>query len=66
MNISEKKYYIEPVEIEIYLKKAGIVRTIIKDLKIELIDVEPNSEKSREIFDPIFCSLLRNRAVSIP
>lgn len=46
-----KKYYIEPVEIEIYLKKAGIVRTIIKDLKIELIDVEPNSEKSREIFD---------------
>ena len=46
-----KKYYIEPVEIEIYLKKAGIVRTIIKDLKIELIDVEPNNEKSREIFD---------------
>jgi hypothetical protein len=44
-------YYIEPVEIEIYLKKAGIVRTIIKDLKIELIDVIPNSEKSAEIFD---------------
>jgi hypothetical protein len=46
-----KKYYVEPVEIEIYLKKAGIVRTIIKDLRIELIDVEPNNEKSREIFD---------------
>lgn len=38
-------------EIEIYLKKAGIVRTIIKDLKIELIEVEPNNEKSREIFE---------------
>jgi len=51
MSNDKKKYYIEPVEIEIYLKKAGIVRTIIKDLKIELIDVEPNNEKSREIFD---------------
>jgi len=51
MSNDGKKYYIEPVEIEIYLKKAGIVRTIIKDLKIELIDVEPNNEKSREIFD---------------
>jgi hypothetical protein len=51
MNNDGKKYYIEPVEIEIYLKKAGIVRTIIKDLKIELIDVEPNNEKSREIFE---------------
>ncbi len=51
MSSSQKKYYVEPVEIEIYLKKAGIVRTIIKDLKIELIDVEPNNEKSREIFD---------------
>ncbi len=51
MSISKKKYYVEPVEIEIYLKKAGIVRTIIKDLKIELIDVEPNNEKSREIFE---------------
>jgi len=51
MSNIEKKYYIEPVEIEIYLKKAGIVRTIIKDLKIELIEVEPNNEKSREIFD---------------
>lgn len=51
MNSKEKKFYVEPVEIEIYLKKAGIVRTIIKDLKIELIDVEPPNEKSREIFE---------------
>ena len=51
MNENEKHYYIEPVEIEIYLKKAGIVKTIIKDLKIELIDVEPRNEISREIFD---------------
>lgn len=43
-------YYIEPVEIEIYLKKAGKVRTIIKDLKIELIDVDPINEHSRKIF----------------
>ncbi|MCL2155361.1 MAG: hypothetical protein FWH53_06825 [Leptospirales bacterium] len=51
MNENEKHYYIEPVEIEIYLKKAGIVKTIIKDLKIELIEVEPRNEISREIFD---------------
>jgi len=51
MNEKDKHYYIEPVEIEIYLKKAGVVRTIIKDLKIELIDVEPKNEMSREIFD---------------
>jgi len=51
MNKKEKKYYIEPVEIEIYLKKAGIVRTIIKDLKIELIEVEPVNAKSAEIFE---------------
>jgi hypothetical protein len=56
MNNDKKKYYTEPVEIEIYLKKAGIVRTIIKDLKIELIDVEPNNEKSREIFE-LFTSM---------
>ena len=56
MSDLKKRYYIEPVEIEIYLKKAGIVRTIIKDLKIELIDVEPNSEKSSEIFE-LFKSL---------
>ncbi len=51
MSNDKKKYYTEPVEIEIYLKKAGIVRTIIKDLKIELTDVEPYNEKSREIFE---------------
>lgn len=44
-------YYIEPVEVEIYLKKAGIVRTIIKDLYIDLIDVEPINERSQEIFN---------------
>ncbi|MBN2039972.1 MAG: hypothetical protein JW864_08030 [Spirochaetes bacterium] len=44
-------YYIEPVEVEIYLKKAGIVRTIIKDMYVDLIDVEPINEGSREIFD---------------
>ncbi len=44
-------YYVEPVEIEIYLKKAGKVRTIIKDLFIELIDVEPINEQSKMIFD---------------
>ncbi len=46
-----KYYYIEPVEIEVYLKKAGKVRTVIKDLFVELIPVEPSSEKSREIFE---------------
>ena len=50
MNSKDINYYVEPVEIEIYLKKAGIVRTIIKDLKIRLVDVEPNNEKSDEIF----------------
>ena len=45
-----KYYYVEPVEIEIYLKKAGKVRTIIKDLFIELIDVKPINEKSEKIF----------------
>jgi len=44
-------YYIEPVEIEIYLKKAGKVRTIIKDLLVELIDVKPINEKSATIFN---------------
>lgn len=48
---SNKHYYVEPVEIEVYLKKAGKVRTVIKDLFIELIPVEPVSEKSKEIFD---------------
>ena len=45
-----KHYYIEPVEIEVYLKKLGKVRTIIKDMKVELIDVEPINEKSYKIF----------------
>jgi hypothetical protein len=52
MNIDKNKhYYIEPVEIEIYLKKAGKVRTVIKDLFVELIPVEPVGDKSREVFD---------------
>ncbi len=44
-------YYVEPVEIEIYLKKSGKVRTIIKDLFIELIEVKPHNEHSKKIFD---------------
>jgi hypothetical protein len=44
-------YYVEPVEVEIYLKKSGIVRTIIKDMYIDLIDVMPNNEHSQKIFD---------------
>lgn len=44
-------YYIEPVEIEVYLKKAGKVRTIIKDLYIELIDVKPKNEHSTKTFN---------------
>ena len=43
-------YYLEPVEIEIYLKKAGKVRTIIKDLYIELVDVVPGNKHSEKIF----------------
>ncbi len=43
-------YYIEPVEIEIYLKKAGKVRTIIKDLFIELVEVKPINKHSEKIF----------------
>ncbi|HOD16493.1 MAG TPA: hypothetical protein PK307_11795 [Spirochaetota bacterium] len=46
-----KHYYVEPVEIEVYLKKAGKVRTVIKDLYVELVPVEPSGEKSKEIFD---------------
>jgi len=44
-------YYMEPVEIEIYLKKIGKVRTIIKEMFIDLIDVDPVSENSREVFE---------------
>ncbi len=53
MDQPDKKtnYYVEPVEIEIYLKKAGKVRTIIKDLYIELIDVQPaDNETSKKVF----------------
>jgi hypothetical protein len=46
-----KNYYIEPVEIEVYLKRAGKVRTVIKDMHIELIPLEPVSQKSKQIFD---------------
>ncbi len=46
-----RDYYIEPVEIEVYLKKAGKVRTVVKDLYVELVPVEPLNEKSRMIFD---------------
>ncbi|MBP7738992.1 MAG: hypothetical protein KA369_23680 [Spirochaetes bacterium] len=46
-----KHYYVEPVEIEVYLKKAGKVRTVIKDLFVELIPVIPTTDKSREIFE---------------
>ncbi len=46
-----RNYYVEPVEIEVYLKKAGKVRTVIKDLHVELIPVEPTNEKNKEIFD---------------
>lgn len=46
-----KNYYIEPVEIEVYLKKAGMVKTLIKDLYIELVEPEPINDRSRKIFD---------------
>lgn len=42
--------YVEPVEIEIYLKKAGKVRTIIKDLYIDLVDEAPHNKHSEKIF----------------
>ncbi|MFW6366709.1 MAG: hypothetical protein ACOC2H_09595 [Spirochaetota bacterium] len=43
-------YYVEPVEIEIYLKKTGKIKTIVKDLYIELVDVEPAAELGKKIF----------------
>jgi len=46
-----RHYYVEPVEIEVYLKKAGKVRTVVKDLYVELVPVDPPNEKSRMIFD---------------
>ena len=43
-------YYIEPVEIEIYLKKAGAVKTITKSLYIELIEEEPKPVFAKKLF----------------
>lgn len=43
-------YYMEPVEIEIYFKKAGTVKTIIKELFIELIDPVPGFPTAERIF----------------
>lgn len=51
MNQNNKyNYYVEPVEIEIYLKKAGTVKTIVKELVIELVDVVPELEFSKKMF----------------
>ncbi len=44
-------FYVEPVEIEIYLKKSGTVKTIVKNLYIELIDEDPKFESGKIIFD---------------
>jgi hypothetical protein len=43
-------YYIEPVDIEIYLKKAGTIKTIVKNLYIELIEEEPKPEFAKKLF----------------
>ena len=43
-------YYMEPVEIEIYFKKAGTVKTIVKELFIELVDEIPKPETGKKIF----------------
>lgn len=43
-------FYTEPVEIEIYLKKAGTVKTIVKSLYIELVDEEPKPEFAKKLF----------------
>lgn len=51
MDGDKNNYYVEPVEIEIYLKKSGTIKTIIKDLYIELVDVVPDTEIARQIFD---------------
>jgi hypothetical protein len=44
-------YYVEPVEIEVYLKKAGTVKTVVRDLYIELIDELPEIPLARRIFE---------------
>ena len=46
-----KHFYTEPVQFEIYLKKIGKIRTIEKDMQIELVPVEPINEASKAIFD---------------
>ncbi|HEY1405470.1 MAG TPA: hypothetical protein VF857_02565 [Spirochaetota bacterium] len=43
-------YYIEPVDIEIYLKKAGTIKTIVKSLYIELFDEEPKPQFAKKLF----------------
>ena len=43
-------FYIEPVEIEIYLKKAGTIKTIVKNLYVELIDEEPKLPFAKKLF----------------
>jgi hypothetical protein len=43
-------FYIEPVDIEIYLKKAGTVKTIVKNLYIELIEEKPTLPFSKKLF----------------
>ncbi len=51
MTQTEKdNFYVEPVEIEIYLKKSGTIKTIIKDLFIKLVDVEPAIDIASQIF----------------
>jgi hypothetical protein len=44
-------YYIEPVDIEIYLKKAGTIKTIVKNLYIELVDEEPKQPFAKKLFE---------------
>ncbi|MBN1501450.1 MAG: hypothetical protein JW982_14915, partial [Spirochaetes bacterium] len=52
MTQNEKdNFYVEPVEIEIYLKKSGTIKTIIKDLFIRLVDIEPKIEIATQIFN---------------
>ena len=38
------------LSIEIYLKKSGTIKTIIKDLFIKLVDVQPENETAKLIF----------------
>jgi hypothetical protein len=48
--VDKTNYYIEPVDIEIYLKKAGTVKTIIKNLYIELFDDDPKPAFAKQLF----------------